>query len=148
MTLPKDLREFVELLDSLRIEYLVVGSFAVAKHGHPRSTGDIDLLVRTSLENATKLQDAFNAFGLESLGLKAEDFQSPGQIIQIGRPPNRIDIMTSISGVEFEEAWASREVGEIDGVPTLFISKELLVRNKRATGRAKDLADLAELEGA
>ena len=146
MTLHKDLREFVELLNSRSIDYVIVGAFAVGKHGFPRSTGDIDFLVRVSNENANKLERVFADFGLKSLELRADDFLEFGQTIQVGRPPNRIDVLTSISGVSFEEVWASREPAEIDGIPVSFIAKDLLIRNKRAAGRPKDLIDAAELE--
>ncbi len=146
MTLHKDLREFVELLNSRSIDYVIVGAFAVGKHGFPRSTGDIDFLVRMSTENAEGLEKVFEDFGLGSLDLVAADFLQPGQTIQVGRPPNRIDVLTSISGVGFAEVWASREAGEIDGIPVSFIAKDLLIRNKRSAGRPKDLIDAAELE--
>jgi len=145
MTLHKDLKEFVESLNSLNIDYVVVGAVAVGKHGFPRTTGDLDLLVRTSTENAAKLERAFTDLGFGSLGLTAENFLEPGQTIQVGRPPNRIDILTSISGVEFDDVWASRERGDLDGVAVSFIAKDLLIRNKRAAGRPKDLIDAAEL---
>src|SRR6516164_4730086 len=114
MRLQKDLREFVELLNSNEVEFLVVGAFAVAYHGYPRYTGDLDLLIRPSAANAAKVLRA-------SL--------------------NRIDLITSLSGLTFEEVWASGEDADLDGVPVRFIGAAALLRNKESTGRAKDLGD-------
>ena len=148
MTLQKDLREFVESLNSLSIEFLVVGAHALAFHGHPRSTGDIDLLVRVSPDNAAKLVAALDQFGFGSLGIEEADFLEEDQTIQLGRAPHRIDILTRISGVPFDEAWASKEAGELDGLPVWFLGRGHLIRNKLATGRGKDKGDVDEaLEG-
>jgi len=143
--LPKDWREFFELLNVNNVEYLVVGGFAVAFHGRPRYTDDIDLLFRSTPENAQRLESTIRQFGFGSLGITNQDLQTPDQIIQLGYPPNRIDLINSISGVASEEAWASRVAGDLDGIPVFFISKEALIRNKRASGRTKDLADLDSL---
>src|SRR5262249_44781895 len=132
----------IALLNSHSVEYVVVGAWARALHGVPRSTGDIDFLVRPSLENGERLIRALNAFGFSSVGLKAEDFLEPGQIVQLGVAPFRIDLVTGISGVSFEEAWTERVRGELDGLPVTFLSLRLFRQNKRASGRAKDLADL------
>jgi len=145
MRLPKDLREFVASLNSTGAEFLVVGGFALAFHGVPRYTGDIDLLVGTSAENARRLHQALAAFGFGSLGLSPEDFTRPGRVIQLGLPPNRIDLLTSIDGVDFEAAWRGRAPGELDGLPVQFIGREDLIQNKRAAGRTQDLADLEAL---
>jgi len=145
MQLNKDLREFIELLNSNKVEYLVVGAFAVAWHGHPRFTADIDFLVATSAENASAVIAALDAFGFRSLGITPEDLRREDQIIQLGATPNRIDLITSISGVPFVEAWANRVTGLIDGIPVNFISREHLIRNKDASGRPKDLLDAAAL---
>jgi hypothetical protein len=117
----------------------------MAYHVRPRYTDDIDILVRPSPENAARLEAVLGSFGFASLGLSAADFQQQNGVIQLGRPPNRIDILTSISGVSFEEAWQGREFGELDGVPVSFLNKECLVRNKRASGREKDVEDLKRL---
>lgn len=146
MKLQKDLREFIELLNSTGVEYLIVGGYAVAFHGHPRFTADIDVFVEVSPASSDKLAQVIERFGFGSTGLSAKDFARPGAIIQLGHPPNRIDIVTAIDGVSFAEAWASRVAGDLDGIPVHFISKEALIRNKRASGRARDLADLQELE--
>lgn len=146
MKLNRDLREFIELLRSEAVDYVVVGGHAVAFHGYPRYTGDIDFLVGTGEGNAAKLERVLARFGFASTGLSAKDFRAPGQVVQLGRPPNRIDLVTSISGVSFEEALASRVVGTLDGLEVPFIGREALLANKRASGRAKDLADVEALE--
>jgi len=145
MNLQKDLREFIELLNALEARYVVVGAFAVAYHGYPRYTGDIDLFIDISVENGERLLNAIKEFGLGELGLTLSDLTHPDQVIQIGVSPNRIDLLTVLSGVSFAEAWASRELGEIDGVSVPFISRDLLKRNKTASGRLQDLADLEYL---
>lgn len=145
MKLQTDLREFVALLSSRGVEFLVVGGHALAFHGHPRFTGDIDLLVRPSKNNATRLVQCLAEFGFGSLPLQAEDFCDPGYVVQLGRPPNRIDLLTSISGVEFDRAWEARVAGQLDGLDVFFIGYEHFVINKRASGRMKDLADLEAL---
>jgi len=145
MQLNKDLREFIELLNSNKVEYLIVGAFAVAWHGRPRFTADIDFLLRPSQENATAVLAAIKAFGFEDLDITIEDLSKPHQVVQLGVKPNRIDLITSISGVEFEPAWASRAPGQIDGIPVQFIGREDLIRNKESSGRPKDLGDAYEL---
>jgi hypothetical protein len=147
MPLSKDLREFVALLNSKRVDYLVFGAFAVSYHGFPRYTADLDLLVRPEPENAKRLLllNALTEFGFGSLGISADDITTPDRILQLGVKPNRIDIVTSISGVTFDEAWASRSEGTLDGMPVLFIGRDALIRNKQATGRAKDVGDAEEL---
>ena len=145
MRLPKDLREFVASLNSNEVEYVIVGAFALAFHGLPRYTGDIDILVRPALENAQKLTKAISAFGFASVGLAAADFLQPGRVIQLGLAPNRIDLLTSITGLDFDEVWQHRVLSELDGLPVAFIGKGSLIKNKRATGRAQDKADLEAL---
>ena len=121
MPLNKDWREFLELLNSNGAEYLVIGAFAVAFHGFPRYTGD------------------------GKMGIQAADLRSPGMVVQLGVKPNRIDLLTTISAVSFEEAWATRCQAELEGVATHFIGRAALLRNKEQTGRAKDLGDAEEL---
>jgi hypothetical protein len=140
------LREFVGLLNSLAIDYVIVGGHAVAFHGHPRYTGDIDFLVRPTLHNARRLLQALHAFGFAETGLTPEDFIKPENIVQIGHPPNRIDLLTSISGVSFDEVWSTRIKAELDGTPVSFPAWETLLKNKQATGRDKDLADVNKLK--
>ena len=145
MNLDEDLREFIELLNALKVRYIVVGAFAVAYHGYPRYTGDIDLFIERSSENAQAIVNALQQFGFGDLGHSSEDFLQEDQVIQLGVAPNRVDLLTFLSGVDFEEAWATREQGEIAGLRVPIISKELLKRNKAASGRSQDRADLEHL---
>jgi hypothetical protein len=145
MNLEDDLREFIELLNALKVRYIVVGAFAVAYYGYPRYTGDIDLFIERSPENARAISDALQQFGFGGLGLSSEDFLQEDRVVQLGVAPNRIDLLTFLSGVNFDEAWATRVHGEIAGVQVPIISRELLKRNKAASGRALDLADLEHL---
>jgi hypothetical protein len=141
-----DLREFIGLLNSHGVEYVVVGGHAVAFHGYPRYTGDIDFLVRASEENASRIVAVLEAFGFS----EAREFRAvltqTEKIIQLGRPPNRIDILTSASGVDFEEVWSRAISARLDGLPVRFPDLRSLLTNKRASGRPKDLADVDELE--
>lgn len=145
MAIQSDFKELLELFNSHKIEYLITGGYALAYHGAPRYTGDIDLFVKTSLDNAKRIISALDEFGFGSLGLTKEDFVEPNQIIQLGVAPGRIDIITSISGVTWEEAYAGRIDGTCGGVPAYFVGREQFVKNKKATGRKKDLADLEAL---
>ena len=147
MKLSKDLKEFVALLNSRKTKYLLVGGHAVAYHGFPRYTADIDFVIETSPENAALVAAAVNEFGFASLGLKPDDLRTPETVIQLGRAPNRIDLLTSVTAVSFEEAWKTKIETNLDGMPVWVISKELLVRNKLATARPQDLADVARLGG-
>lgn len=146
MTLHPDFREFVASLNEHEVRYLVAGGYAVAFHGHPRYTKDIDIWIERDPENARKLLDALEAFGFGSVGLREEDFLTSDHIIQLGYPPNRIDLLTDLQGVSFSEAFESKATEEIDGVPIHFIGLEALKRNKRAVGRHQDLADLENLQ--
>ena len=124
---------------------MIVGAFAVAYHGYFRYTSDIDLFIDSSLENGKRIFRAVEEFGFGDLHLTVEDFTQEDQVIQLGVSPNRIDVMTFLSGISFDEAWASRELGELDGLSVPFISKDMLKRNKVACGRLQDLADLEYL---
>lgn len=143
--LNKDFKEFAGLLNSIGVEYLVVGGYALAAHGHPRYTGDIDLWIRPAPGNVGKLLETLKRFGFGELGLKADDFLKPGTIVQLGYPPSRIDLLTSIDGVEFDACYPSRLVMNIAGVDLPIIGLKEFRANKRAAGRAKDLADLEAL---
>lgn len=145
MQLSRDLREFLKSLNANEVEYLVVGAYAVGWHGYPRYTGDIDILVRATPENAERVLRTVADFGFASLDLDAADFTCPDQVVQFGRQPNRIDIVTSITGVSFDEAWETRATGHLDDIPVAFIGRDTLIRNKESTGRAKDLGDAEEL---
>lgn len=143
-------RDFAEMLKALSdegVEYLVVGAYAVAAHGIPRATGDIDLWVRPTQENAVRLWCALERFGAPRSRLTPETFTKADVVYQIGLPPNRIDLLTTIDGVEFEAAWQERVECVVDKVSFRMVSKRHLLANKRATGRPQDLADVARLEG-
>jgi len=142
-------RDFAEMLIALSAEgaeVLVVGAYAVAGHGLPRATGDIDLWVRPSPENAARVWRALERFGAPRSRLTPASFTEPDIVYQIGLPPNRIDILTTIDGVAFADAWAERVMSTVDGVTFPMISKHHLLVNKRATGRPQDLADVTRLE--
>jgi hypothetical protein len=144
--LSKDFKEFIELLNENNVGYLVVGGYAVAFHGHPRYTKDLDVWIELSPDNANKILDALKKFGFGSLGLKPDDFLQSDQIIQLGYPPNRIDILTTLKDLSFEDCYKARVEVEIQGLHINFIDIENLKKNKRATGRPQDLADAENLE--
>lgn len=145
MPLHKDLREFIESFNCNKVEYLIVGAFAVAWHGHPRFTADIDFFVRATPDNADAILAALRDSGFGSLQITREDLCEPGQILQLGATPNRIDILTSFSGVDFAVAWENRVPGTIDKIPVFYIGRDDLLANKESTGRPKDLGDADEL---
>jgi len=146
MALSKDWREFLELLNSRGVDYVIVGAQSLAFHWRPRHTGDLDILVRPTPDNARLLLALLNQFGFKQAGFKETDFLQTEQIIQLGRPPSRIDLLTSISGVSTNEAFASKISATLDGLPVFILGKDALIRNKRAVGRPQDLADLVALE--
>ena len=141
-----DYRDMLSALSAECAEYLIVGAYALAAHGHPRATGDLDIWVRPTLENARRVWRALVAFGAPLRDLTEEDLCAPGTAFQIGVAPCRIDLLTSIDGVTFEDAWASRKEIEVEGVRLSVIGRDEFIRNKRATGRPQDLADVARLE--
>jgi hypothetical protein len=145
--LTSDFKEFAELLNSNKVEYLVVGGYALAAHGHPRYTGDLDFWIGTDGANADRVLAALDQFGFSGLGIRKEDLTAPNQVIQMGYPPGRIDLLTSIDGVEFAASFQHRLTVSVDGVELSFISLDDFKTNKRAVGRHKDLADLEALEG-
>jgi len=145
MTLNPDFKEFIESLNANNVRYLVVGGYAVAIHGHPRYTKDIDVWLWLDPQNAEQVLKALQQFGFGSLGLTIEDFLVSDQIIQLGYPPSRIDLLTSLPGVEFEECYPTRMAITIDGITVNFIDLANLKKNKRASGRTQDLADLENL---
>jgi len=146
MRLSNDLREFLELLNSRGVEYVIVGAHSLAFHGRPRYTGDLHILIQATPKNAAKIVDLLNEFGFAHSGFRESDFTEPNQVIQLGRAPNRIDLLSSISGVSTDEAFASKVYAELDGIPVFILGKDALIQNKRAVGRAQDLADLDILE--
>ena len=146
MVLNNDFREFIELLNKHRIKYLVVGGYAVTMHGYPRFTNDIDIWLWVDHSNAENLIKALKDFGFGSLDIGIDDFLHTNKVIQLGYPPNRIDLLTSISGVEFSECYPGRMTVEIAGIKIDFIDIENLKKNKKASGRHKDLNDLENLK--
>lgn len=143
-------RDFVELFECLwrrEVKAIVVGAHAMAFHAKPRYTKDIDVLIEPTQDNAEKLLQALDDFGFGSVGLGVEDFTQPGNIVQLGFEPNRVDLLTSISGVSFEQAWENRVEGLFGGQPVFYLGLHDLRTNKRASGRQKDLADLEMMEG-
>ena len=145
LELPQDFKEFFELLNSEKVEYLLVGGYAVGLHGYMRATGDIDAWVNPTPENATRVVRALRRFGFSAGSLAEDAFASPQKIFQIGVPPIRIDILTSVSGLGFDGSYKNRRAADLDGVEVQLISLEDLKTNKRASGRNKDLADLDNL---
>ena len=144
--LSSDLREFIRLLNTKSVKYVIVGAWALAFHGRPRYTGDIDIFVAREHGNADRLMEVIEAFGFGQSGIQRNDFLQVDHVIQLGREPNRIDILTGITGVTFDEAWESREQGSICDVAVFVISRDLLIKNKRAANRDKDQADVKLLE--
>ena len=145
MELQNDFKELLELFNAHDVQYLIVGGYALAYFGAPRYTGDIDIFVKSDSKNAALILKALSDFGFGSAGLKLEDFTNTDNIIQLGYPPIRIDIMTSISGVSWDDAYNSREEGKYGDVTVHFIGLDQYIQNKRASGRKKDLADLEAL---
>jgi hypothetical protein len=146
MPLSKDWREFLELLNSRGVDYVIVGAQSLAFHARPRYTGDLDILIRPTPANARLVVDVLNDFGFTESGLKETDFLKAEHIVQLGRVPRRIELLTSISGVSTDQALATKVRAELDRIPVFVLAKECLIRNKRAVGRAQDLADLESLE--
>jgi hypothetical protein len=148
--LNEDFRDLLVAFADTGVEFVIVGAYALAFHGAPRASGDIDLFVRPGLENGQRVFEALARFGapLEAADMTAADFAEPGAVYQIGLPPRRIDVLTTISGVSFDEAWASRSTGEVEGRTVSFIGREALLKNKQAAGRLKDIADAARLRKA
>ena len=140
-----DFRELLALFNARHVEYLIVGGYALAFHGAPRFTGDLDIFVQPAAVNAQRILTALEAFGFASVGLTPSDFERPDQVVQLGVPPVRIDLITSMTGVSWDEAWAGRIAGRYGDIPVYYIGREQFVANKRATGRTKDLADLEML---
>ncbi|TYQ23334.1 hypothetical protein PseudUWO311_23175 [Pseudanabaena sp. UWO311] len=144
--LNQDFKEFIQLLNDNQVKYLVIGGYAVAVHGHPRYTKDIDIWIEISEENAQNLVTALTQFGFASLGLISDDFQTPNQIIQLGYPPNRIDLITNPDGIDFQTCYDSKIEVILNDVPVKFINLDNLKKNKLASGRLQDLADLEKLQ--
>ena len=142
MALQKDFKEFIELLIEKKVDFLIVGAHAVAFHGFPRLTGDIDFFFGLEPDNVKKLSLALQDFGFP---FTEKDLTQANKVFQMGIQPNRIDLLNWLSGVSFEEAWQDKVAGEIDGIKISYLSKEHLIKNKKASGRPKDLIDLQVL---
>jgi hypothetical protein len=143
--LPPDFKEFLQLLNIHQVDYLLIGGYAVAYHGYPRATGDMDVWIAVRPENAAKIVAVLKDFGFGVEQLTPDLFLKPDQVIRMGVPPLRIEILTTISGVAFDECYANRVVESIDNVPVNIISLADLKVNKHASGRLKDLNDLQQL---
>ena len=144
--LPPDFKEFLQALSHSAVEYLLVGGYAVAYHGYPRTTADIDIWIRVARENALRTMEALRKFGFGAPDASEQMFLIAGRVVRMGVPPLRIELLTSISGVEFDPCYARRIQASIDGISVTVISKEDLLANKRSTGRAKDAADVEQLQ--
>jgi hypothetical protein len=141
-------QDFLDLLSAFaahEVRFLIVGAYALGVHGRPRATGDLDIWVDATSENASRVVAALTDFGAPLTEVSADDFSRPGIVFQIGLPPARIDILTELSGLAFEEAWPDRVMAPFGPAETPFIGRDAFIRNKRATGRAKDLGDLESL---
>lgn len=143
--LSDDLKEFLRFLNEEKVEYLLIGGWAVGYHGYPRLTQDMDVWVALSSENAHRIQHSLERFGFTHGEVDASLFQTPGNIVRFGFPPNRIEIMNQIAGVDFADCLQRKEMADFDGLIIPVISRQDLIRNKRASGRHKDLADIEGL---
>jgi len=146
MEVYQDFKELLELLNAHKVEYVVVGAHALAFYGAPRFTGDLDILVKPQADNARKIVKCLAEFGFGSLKLGEEDFTQDGNVIQLGHPPVRIDIVTSLTGVSWEQIEEGKEAGVLGPIEVFYIGKKELIQNKQALGRKKDLADLEALD--
>ena len=140
-----DLYEFVKLLIEKEVEYLIVGGYAVGIHGHPRYTGDLDVWINPTTENAEKVLKTVNQFGFSYFNFKIDDFTTEGNVIQLGNPPLRINLLTEIDGVRFDECFQNTKEVNIDNLKVKFISYKDLIKNKLSTGRHRDLDDIENL---
>ena len=146
MDLAPDFDEFIGFLTARGVDFVVVGAYALAFHGAPRFTGDLDILVRPTLDNAARLVSALEAFGFPVRDLAPETIVDRRRMLQMGVPPVQVHVMSAISGVEWEEAWSDRIEGPLGSHRVHFLGRETFLRNKRAAGRPKDLADIDALE--
>ena len=145
MDVQKDFKELLKLFDEHHVEYMIVGGYALAFHGAPRYTGDMDIYVKPDIENGYRVMAALEDFGFSKIGVIPEDFIYPDKVIQLGVPPVRIDLITSITGVSWEEASAGKIKGKYGDVEVYYIGREQFILNKKATGRKRDIADLESL---
>ena len=145
MEVQEDFKELLTLLNSHGVEYIIVGAHTLAYYGAPRYTGDLDIHLRPTPENAVRVMAALHEFGFGDVGLSTEDFAVPGKVVQLGFPPVRIDLLTSLTGIAWEEADSGKVRGEYGGLSVSYLGREQFIVNKRAIGRKKDLADLEAL---
>lgn len=145
MDLNQDFKEFIELLNLHKVKYIVVGGYAVGFHGYPRYTGDIDLWIAISKENTDKIIEVLNEFGFQALSLVAENFQKEDLVVQFGYEPNRIDILTSVTGLNFDECFNESIIANFENLIIRFLDLKNLKKNKLLTGRQKDLGDIENL---
>lgn len=146
MEIQQDFKELLELLNAHNVEYVIVGAYALAFHGVPRFTGDIDILVKPDSNNAKNILAALEEFGFGSLDLNESDFNEPDKVIQLGVTPVRIDLITSLTGVSWQKAYSTKVAGNYGDLNVFFLSKDQLISNKKTLGRKKDLADIEALE--
>ncbi len=142
----RDFKEFIKLLNSKKVKYMIIGGYAVAYHGYPRYTGDIDFWIDNSRENARRIIAVLNDFGFDSLEIKPDDLANPDNVIQLGFPPNRIDLICGIEGIDYNNAYDNSEITEIDGEKIRFINLDDLITTKSISARKQDLADIDKLE--
>jgi len=145
MKVEKDFEDFIKLLNNHKVEYLIVGAYALALYAEPRNTGDIDIFINRTDENVDNILKVLTNFGFEGLGLTKSDFMTKDNVIQLGVSPVRIDILTSISGVDFDEAYKHKYSNKFGNTTADFIAKDDLIKNKQASSRKKDIADLESL---
>ncbi|MFO7891769.1 MAG: nucleotidyltransferase [bacterium] len=145
MEIQPDFKDLLELFNAHKVKYIIVGGYALAFHGAPRYTGDIDIYIKPDTQNAERIMQALDEFGFESAELTSEDLKNPDNVIQLGVPPVRVDIITSISGVTWEDAYSGCIDGKYGDVPVKYIGLNEFIINKRTTGRKKDLSDLEAL---
>jgi predicted nucleotidyltransferase len=145
MTLDKDFEDFVALLNKHVVDYMIIGGYALAFHGKPRHTGDLDIWIDISDNNAQKMLNVINDFGMASLGMRKTDFLQKGIITQIGYPPLRIDILNEIDGVDFKDAYPNKLVIDVDDLPVNYIGLDDFIKNKQVSGRHQDISDVNEL---
>jgi len=146
--LPDDFRDLFAAFHRSGVEFVLIGAHALARHGYVRATLDLDVFVRPTPTNAARVMEALADFGapLAAHGVVADDFAQPGTVYQLGLPPRRIDVLTEISGVTFDEVWETRVTTTVDDMPLAVIGREALIRNKRASDRPKDRLDVEQLE--
>ncbi len=145
MEIQPDFKELLALLNAHNVDYVIVGAYALAFHGAPRFTGDIDIFVKPDPKNAERILAALKEFGFGSLDLDASDFQQPDKVIQLGVPPVRVDLITSLTAVSWQQAYSGRVEGDYSDVPVYFLGRKEFLANKKALGRKKDLADIESL---